>query len=193
MPKNDPYRKVRWRGGTCDHIDRIAFEVLEDQLNATATIFQLGYNTSVDASSFTHAGGGAYDYWFPTVNVSKVVRRSRDLGIDAWHRHPPTFTTIHVHGIRHGSRTAHPEAKQQMVNYGNDGDGLWPLVPGDDPYPYRPSPLGSFTIDDYHNELRRRAREDHLEDKLRRIGRNLKHLFRRKRKIRRQLKKLHQH
>ena len=81
----DPYQKIRWRGHTCDRIDRVALEVLEDTLNATATIYQLGYNPGgVAASSHTHDGGGAYDYWFPTVDPGRAVRRSRDLGIDAW-------------------------------------------------------------------------------------------------------------
>lgn len=191
MPKHpDPYEKIAWRGGICDRIDRVAFEVLEDRLRATATIFQLGYNTSVGASSFTHAGGGAYDYWFPGINIARVIRHSRDVGLDAWYRHPPTFTTIHVHGIRHGSKTAHPEAKQQMGNYVAGGDGLWPLIPGDDPRPYRPDPIATFGVDDYHAELNRRAREDRLRHKLRRIGRDIKHLFRAKRKTRRALRRL---
>lgn len=193
MPKNDPYRKVRWRGGTCDHIDQIAFEVLEDRVNATATIFQLGYNPGgVAASAGAHDAGAAADYWFPTLNVGRAVHRSRDVGWDAWYRYPPLFPK-HIHGIRHGSKTASPVAQGQMANYAVGGNGLVPLVANDDDMTYRPSPLATFTVDDYHNELRRRAHEDRLRDKLRRIGRNLKHLTRKKRKIRRQLKKLHQH
>lgn len=186
----DPYEKIRWRGGWCDRIDRVAFEVLEDTLNATATIFQLGYNKGgVAASAGAHDGGAAYDYWFPTVDIGRAVRRSRDIGIDAWYRYPPTFPT-HIHGIRHNSKTAAPVARGQMVDYVNGGNGLVPLGLKDDAMPYRPDPIAVFTVEDYRNELRRRAREDRLAAKLRRIGRNLKHLTRRKRRLRRQLRKL---
>ena len=189
----DPYGKGRWRGGTCDRIDKVCFQVLEDKLQETATIFQLGYNPGgVAASSHTHDGGGAYDYWFPGLDSRTQERASRNVGIDAWKRDPPF--PLHVHGIRHGSPTAHPEAKQQMANYSpGGGDGLWPLVVGDDPNPYRPDPIPTFGVAEYRAELQRRAREDRLRDKLRRLGRDIKHLTRRKRKVRRQLKQLHKH
>lgn len=185
----DPYQKVRWRGGTCDMIDKVCFQVLEDRLGKTATIFQLGYNPGgVAASSHTHDGGGAFDYWFPGVDQNTQQRVSRNVGIDAWKRNPPF--PLHIHGIRHGSHSAHPEAKSQMGDYLSLGDGLWPLTGGDDPYPYRPDPIPTFGVKEYRDELQRRAREDRLQDRLRRISRDIKHLTRRKRKVRKQLRKI---
>lgn len=186
-----PYDKVHWRGGVCDRIDKVAFQVLEDKLDATATIYQLGYNAGgVAASAGAHDGGGAFDYWFPTLEVTTAVRRSRDIGLDAWHRFPPLFP-VHIHAIRHHSKTASPVARGQMPDYVLGGNGLVPLGIKDDEMPYRPEPIAEFTVDDYYNELRRRAQEDRLQDRLRRLGRSIKHLSRKKRKVRRQLRKLH--
>jgi hypothetical protein len=187
----DPYERVSWRGVRMDRIDKVAFEVLEDRLNATATIYQGGWNAGgVSASAGAHDGGGAVDYWFPTKDVGPVVRRSRDTGWDAWYRYPPTFPT-HVHGIRHGSPTASPVAKGQMTDYVADGNGLVPLGNHDDEMPYRPDPIAAFTKDDYYAELRRRKAEKRLRGALKRIGRDIKHLTRRKAKVRKQLRKLH--
>jgi hypothetical protein len=176
-----------------DRIDKVAFEVLEARLNATATIYQGGWNPGgVAASAGAHDGGGAVDYWFPTVDTSKAVRRSRDTGWDAWYRYPPQFPT-HIHAIRHNSPTASAVAKGQMTDYANGGNGLVPLGLADDDMPYRPDPIAVFTPADYRAELQRRAREERLTAKLKRVGRDIKHLFRKKRKVRRQLKQLHTH
>lgn len=186
----NPYKKVRRRGCTWDYIDWVQFQVLEDQLHATATVYQAGYNKGgVAASAGAHDAGAAVDYLFPTVDDQRQVRCSRDLGLDAWNRYPPAFPR-HVHGVRHGSPTASPVAKGQMPDYVLGGNGLVPLGVKDDEMPYRPDPIAEFTVRDYERELERRAREDQLSDSLRRIGRSIKHLTRRKRKVRRQLKKV---
>ena len=189
----DPYARVTWRGVQMDAIDKVAFEVLEDKLGATATIYQGGWNPGgVAASAGAHDGGGAVDFWFPGLDVTRVVRAARSIGWDAWYRYPPLFPT-HVHAIRHNSKTASPVAKGQMADYLIGGNGLLPLGLADDDQPWRPDPIAVFTVDDYYNELRARKREASLKASLRRIGRNLKHLTRRKRKVRRQLKRLHTH
>ena len=186
----DPYEKISWRGGICDRIDRVAFEVLEARVRRTATLYQLGYNPGgVAASAGAHDGGGAYDFWFPGMEPFAQARAARNVGIDAWYRYPPTFPT-HVHGIRHQSKTASPVAKGQMTDYLGGGNGLVPLGLADDEQPYRPDPLAVFTPDDYRRELDRRAREERLTAKLARVGRDIKHLFRKKKKLRRQLQQL---
>jgi hypothetical protein len=56
--------------------------------------------------------------------------------------------------------------------------------------PFRPDPIAEFGLDDYYAELRRRKQEAKLRETLTRIGRDLKHLTRRKRKVRKALAKV---
>lgn len=187
----DPYKKVRWRGGKCDNIDKVAIQVWEERMAATATIYQLGYNPGgVAASAGAHDGGGVVDCWFPTLANIRAVKRGRDVLGVGWLRHPPTFP-YHHHMIRRASKTLAPVAARQVPLFDAGGNGLVGNAP--DEIGYRPDPPATFGLDDYYTELRARKAERRKRKALKRISRDIKHLFRRKRKIRRQLRKLNEH
>lgn len=121
--------------------------------------FQGSYSTDVGASGTTHAGGGVLDIGWPGASIAKhdegmcFLRRRGWTG--GWCRHPNTGFILHLHIIDIGNARLSNDAQLQLGNLRNNGDGLWPLVEGDDPMKCRPDRYRGWDFDAW----RRRALE----------------------------------
>jgi len=126
-------QKVDFRGHKFNNRSVVALLEVERRLGHEFHIFQGSFNPGgVDASSHTHDGGGAVDVkgngeW------DREVRAMREVGWVAWHRAATDKNPEHIHGILRGDPSMHQEAKDQVTQWENGGDGL--LGPGKDTGP----------------------------------------------------------
>lgn len=144
MPK--AYDKITWRGVTLNRRTAAALEWAEKKSGVKVSPSQGSYNTSVDASGTTHAGGGAVDirtvYLSKTARV-KLVKTLKDAGFAAWHRKAvPGLWGEHIHAIALDDRSASASAKWQMGEYLAGRNGL--TNQAKDPGAYRPKPQTKF-------------------------------------------------
>lgn len=127
------YRRLAWRGVTAN---ARTIEMVR-QAEAWAAkrgvapgwpMFQGSYNTSVDASANTHAGGGALDFNTEgrsprTIRI--MVEALRRAGFAAWHRPAGGVSDEdHIHAIAIGDREMSSDARGQVREYFAGGDGL---------------------------------------------------------------------
>lgn len=115
--------KVDFRGHQFNRRSVVALLEVERRLGHEFHIFQGSFSTAVGASSKTHAGGGAVDVkgngeW------DREVRVMREVGWVAWHRAATSENPEHIHGILRGDASMHQEAKDQVTDWENGGDGL---------------------------------------------------------------------
>ncbi len=178
------YKRIQWRGHTFDRRTQAAILALEDRINRKVGIYQGSYSTAVGASGSTHAGGGAVDLWVPGMDPEAVVKAARKIGWAMWYRPAGPSWGDHCHGILRAHQTASPDAKLQVTDYDNRGDGLWPLTGHDDPQPYRP--VDAPVRFSYTEWLRTRR----LRDRIRHFTRTIASLKGRRRKARRDLARL---
>lgn len=181
---SDPYKRRSWRSHKFDNRTIAAIRALEDRLGRRVTIYQGSYSTSVGASGSTHAGGGAVDLWVPGMDADSVTRAARRIGWACWWRTPSQGDwSDHQHAILRGHVTASPDAKLQVGDFDNRGDGLWPLTGHDDPQPYRPVREVTFN---YRAWVKQRT----LLARIRHLGRDIAALKDRRRRTRRRLRKI---
>lgn len=122
-PTVGKYTRVVFRGRTVDAYTRAALREVERRLGYTLTITQGSYNTSVDASAGTHAGGGVVDLaaWD---HVDKV-RTLREVGFYAWFRPAiPNLWGPHIHAVQRGNARLSPAARRQALAYLRGENGL---------------------------------------------------------------------
>lgn len=97
--------KQRWRGGwACSCMVTILPLVEEEMIlrglvDNSIDYFQLAYNTSVNASAMTHAGGGVFDTGQYSDAHLKVWRQ---WGCEVQHRTPAQKFSHHGHGVIKG-------------------------------------------------------------------------------------------
>ena len=140
-PPSD-YHRIAWRG----HTVNVRTAEMVRQAEAWAQkhgvapgwpIFQGSYNTTVDNSANTHAGGGAIDFNTEgrsprTIHI--MVEALRRAGFAAWHRPPGSVAPEdHIHVIAIGDREMSSAARVQVREYFAGGDGL----KGSAPDPHR--------------------------------------------------------
>lgn len=122
--------KVLWRGVTVDQrtgymLDELAL-LTPDLPYLRPT--QGSYNTSVDASAGTHAGGGAVDLSAGNLtdgHLTETVRVMRSIGFAAWWRHSWEGPWIdHIHAIAIGCPDLSPAAADQVDDYKAGRNGL---------------------------------------------------------------------
>lgn len=133
----DPFKPVSWRGHTFDKMTIAAILAAEDRLGFQVVITQGSYNTSVAASSQTHAGSGALDMHFAPATSDKIVLAFRQTGFAAWRRFKSSSWPDHIHGELLNDPHASDEAKTQWEAYrqGEDALGGKDLGPRLDPIP----------------------------------------------------------
>jgi hypothetical protein len=181
---SDAYERVTWRGHKFDRRTVAAIKELEKRLGKRINIYQGSYNTSVNASGGTHAGGGAVDWWVSGVDQNRATRIARQVGFADWWRKPSQGDwNDHHHSILLGHLSASDNAVLQMQNYRAGGDGLWPLVSGDDPQPYRPDPIVVFDYAAW-------KREQYLRDRIRELTNDILTLVDRRKNLRVELERL---
>lgn len=123
---------------------RLCDRELQDRRAFPAMIcFQGSYQAPSDVSGSTHTGGGVLDIGWPGASVAEhdegmcFLRRHGFMG--GWCRHPSsTGFILHCHVLDVGNNRLSPDAVLQLQNLRHNGDGLWPLVDGDDPMGCRP-------------------------------------------------------
>lgn len=119
------YGKTAWRGGyACGCLIQIVEDVIEPRLgHGIGSIFQLSYNTSVEASGGTHSGGGAIDHSKLNDADTKVWR---ECGVADYQRGSPEdpYFDDHNHGIVIGCPHLSGAAADQVVDYKNGRNGL---------------------------------------------------------------------
>lgn len=132
MGPPDDYTRVSFRGVT---LNRRTVSMLEQ---AEATSARLGgparlsfaqgsYHAGVSKSGHTHDGGGAVDISVAGTSSrtrAVMVRALREAGFAAWSRGEADGMSPHIHAIAIGDRQATPQAKHQVWEYFNGGDGL---------------------------------------------------------------------
>ena len=184
------YSKVTFRGRTTDQRTATMARLVEKRLGITFVCYQGSYNGTVDASGGTHDGGGALDLNVPG-DPGKITRALRNQGFAAWYRTPAQGFDTHIHAIDIGNRRLSFNAGLQVGNYGSTGDGLWPLVAGDDPQPYRPTkatyaPYTDRDGFDYEAWDKARTLASRIKDRAARV----RHLLRLQRRDRKKLDRL---
>lgn len=133
-PPKDDYRRVSRDG---EIVNRRTDEMLT---RAEAIMKKLGhpnfdfgvvqgsYSTSVGASAGTHDGGGAIDIHtasLPRRTVDHMAKALREAGFAAWSRgRGQDSFDPHIHAIAIGDRELSAQAKSQVQEYFNGGDGL---------------------------------------------------------------------
>jgi len=153
-------KKVDFRGHKFNSRSVVALLEVERRLGHEFHIFQGSFSTAVGASSLTHAGGGAVDVK-GNGDWDREVLVMREVGWVAWHRDATADNPEHIHGILRGDPSMHKQAKDQVTDWENGGDGLRgdgkdtgpdvdiPVFPLDiaPPDPGTPTPDGSAPID----------------------------------------------
>lgn len=192
--------KVQWRGGTTDYCTKAFFMEAEKRSGLLPTYFQLSYSDDVEASAGTHGGGSVADNWVPALTRAKAIKKSKaflrvckNLGGFGWRRWPPVFPD-HLHlGPKRGPNQP-DELYAQIVDFNNDGNGLSPYSGNDDlDTPYRPDPPLSWGERDYllwlkERELRSTVAK--ISDTIQEKRKDIQHLTRRKKAVRRRLEKI---
>lgn len=151
------YDRASFDGETTDFRTAVLMRLIDKQLQdkrgfPPMNCFQGSYSTDVSASGSTHAGGGVLDIGWPGASQSKHDEGMcflRNHGFQAgWCRHPgSTGFILHVHTIDVGNQRLSPDAQLQLRNFRHEGDGLWPLVDGDDPFGCRPARVVGWDFD----------------------------------------------
>ena len=191
MPRE--YSKVTFRGKTTDHRTAVMARRVEKALGVTFYVYQGSYNPGgVGASGGTHDKGGVLDLNVPGgKDPNAVTRQLRNSGFAAWYRTPDQGFTPHIHAVDIGNARLAYNAGLQVGNYNSGGSGLWPLVAGNDPQPFRPTPAtyyahtdrDGFDFDAWRDALTLRQKIANLSDRI-------KELFRSRKQAKRQLDRL---
>lgn len=178
------YARRVFRGVTLNERTIAMILTVEKRLGFALGLTQGSYNAGgVSASGGTHDGGGAVDFSVVLMGHKKqmkVMRACRDVGFADWHR--PALAgewPTHNHGIAIGDHELSAAAAAQVPDYRNLGNGLWPLVGGDDLYPYRPSPIPEFDYQAYQDRVARRARLERINDRIGELSRDVRGLHHR--------------
>lgn len=116
--------KVNVQGHILNRRTRNMLRVAEQRLGRNLEILQGSYNTTVDESAGTHAGGGAVDI-APTNHPREVVLALRSVGFAAWHRTPSQGPWVeHIHAIAIGDGDMSAAAHAQVRAYFDGRNGL---------------------------------------------------------------------
>ena len=139
--KPGPQDKVRWRGVLINQRTKDALIWAERKSGVRVVPTQGSWSMAVQASSTTHAGGGAVDLSVRGLNppqLRALLTALKDAGFAAWHRLPVAgLWSEHIHCIGILDPSASASAKAQTRSFLDGKDGL----KGDRPDPtYRPSP-----------------------------------------------------
>lgn len=110
-------------------------------LDWNITVTQGSYQGCSEASSCTHAGGGALDISVSELTDEqrwKTVKALREVGFAAWLRTPEQADwPYHIHAIAIGDTDTHREAADQIADYHAGKNGLADHAPDDTPEAYR--------------------------------------------------------
>lgn len=123
-------KALPWRGHKLNAKTILMLQSAERRLGDRLELFQGSFNTKVDESKNTHSKGGAFD---AKRNDARVVRVLREVGFAAWARHEPAFDDEHTHAVSLFDTNLPLQARNQVVDYKNGGDGLGTLTGDDDP------------------------------------------------------------
>lgn len=142
---SDPLARPQWRGRTnIDALTIAAIEYAEELAGKTFVVTQGSYNTSVDASAGTHAGGGAVDLRWTWDDADILALRR--AGFAAWHRTPAQGGwPHHIHAVLVDHPALSPAAARQVQAYRDGRNGLANNGPDDGP---RLNPIPVFTLED---------------------------------------------
>lgn len=128
---------VTWRGAKFDPRTRDMLVELAARVPMYLQPTQGSYNTSVQASGGTHAGGGAVDLdvdGWSDQEIDLCVLQGRIVGFSMWHRQTWQGPWIeHIHGVANGCPDLSPAAAAQVVDYRNGRNGLKNKGPDDGP------------------------------------------------------------
>jgi hypothetical protein len=185
-----PYDRVTFHGKPTDRRTAVMARRVEKTLGITFICWQGSYNTSVDASAGTHSGGGALDLNVPG-DPERIVRHLRRSGFAAWHRTEADGFSEHIHCIDIGNKLLASEARIQVTDYREGGNGLYPYIGGDDRQKFRPQgdefyscvDHEGFSWADWKASLSLRQKIGNLTDRIR-------ELFRARKQAKRRLDKL---
>jgi len=132
-PAGHPYEQVTWRGRTYDKMTVAAILSAEERLGFQVIITQGSYNTTVQASGNTHAGGGALDIHYDPTTSDKIVRAFRETGFATWRRFAiEGLWPDHIHALLLNNAEASDQAKLQWQDYRDRLDGLPAGVPSEE-------------------------------------------------------------
>lgn len=113
----------------------------DDKVGWKITVTQGSYQGCSEASSCTHAGGGALDISVSELSTEqrwKTVKALREVGFAAWLRTPEQADwPYHIHAIAIGDTDTHREAADQIADYHAGKNGLAGHAADDTPEAYR--------------------------------------------------------
>lgn len=121
---------VTWRGKKFDPQTREMLIEVDKLVGPDVQIkpTQGSYSSGVAASGGTHSGGGAVDLSVAALSPTQidiVVFLLRRVGFAAWHRSPSEGPWgAHIHAIDKTAADLSPQARSQVVAYGNGKNGL---------------------------------------------------------------------
>lgn len=126
----DDYSKVQKNGETINKRTESMLKTAEETFGDKITITQGGYcaPNCADASGTTHNGGGVIDISTMGMSQAKIDKQLESLraaGFAAWYRTGDRWQgNEHIHAAAIGDRDMDPNAKKQVEQFFEGGDGL---------------------------------------------------------------------
>jgi hypothetical protein len=160
------YDRVYMDGEPLDNRVAVMLMEVEEEEGIGLYVPQGSYQDPSGVSSYTHTRGGVADVFARTDRPHALTRAFRSKGFAAWHRTSEQGFDEHWHLVDIRNKRLHPEAFAQVGNYLDGGDGLWPLVAGDDPEPWRPDKIRGWSWNKYVLEARLLGRKAKVEAKM---------------------------